>query len=91
MADSKSKEQVALTTELKFFEKNKKEYLQKFKNSFVLIKGEEFGGVYTIEEEAYKSGLEKYGNTPFLIKQVLEKEKNVSFSSLFFSLKNARI
>lgn len=71
-----------LQKELKYFEKNKQEYLKLYKNSFILIKNEELGGTFTTEAEAYKAGIEKYGNEPFLIKQVLENEQTVSFPAL---------
>lgn len=71
-----------LHKELKYFEKNKTEYLKSYKNLFVLIKNEEFGGAFTTEAEAYQIGIEKYGNEPFLIKQVSENEQNVSFPAL---------
>lgn len=71
-----------LHKELKYFEKNKKEYLKLYKNSFILIKNDTFGGAFTTEAETYKAGIEKYGNEPFLIKQVLENEQTVSFPAL---------
>ena len=82
---------IKLETELKFFEKNKKEFLKKYKNSFVLIKKNEFGGVYTTEQEAYKAGVEKYGDKPFLIKQVTEKETEISFPALSVGLINVSL
>ena len=65
-------EQNPLQTELEYFQKHKQEYLNLYKNQFVLIKGEKFAGAFTTEAEAYQAGLEKFGNAPFLIKQVLD-------------------
>lgn len=88
MANTKKSQ---LGKELKFFEKNKKNYLKQYKNLFVLIKEEEFGGAYTNEQEAYKNGIEKYGNVAFLIKQVTEKEAEVNFPALTVGLINVNI
>jgi hypothetical protein len=71
-----------LQTEIQFFQKNKPEYLKLYKDQYVLIKGDKFNGAYTTDAEAYKSGLEEFGNQPFLIKQVLEDDTNVSYPAL---------
>jgi hypothetical protein len=75
-------EQNPLQTELEYFQKHKQEYLKLYKGQFVLIKGEQFAGTYTTEAEAYKAGLEKFGNEPFLIKQVLDDDGTVSYPAL---------
>ncbi len=59
------KEQTPLQTELEYFDKNKQEYLKLYKGQFVLIKGEDFGGAFTTDAEAYKAGLDKFGNRLF--------------------------
>jgi hypothetical protein len=79
-------EQFPLQTELEYFQKHKQEYLNLYKGQFVLIKGEEFAGSFTTEAEAYKAGLEKFGNQPFLIKQVLDDDGTVSYPSLSIGL-----
>jgi hypothetical protein len=53
-----------------------------YKDQYVLNKGDKFNGAYTTDAEAYKSGLEEFGNQPFLIKQVLEDDANVSYPAL---------
>ena len=75
-------EKTPLQTELDFFNKHKQEYLGVYKNQFVLIKGEGFIGAFTTEAEAYKAGVERFGNQPFLIKQVVENDGTVSFPAL---------
>ena len=83
--------QSPLQTELEYFQKHKQEYLKLYKDQFVLIKGEVFAGTYTTEAEAYKAGLEKFGNTPFFIKQVLEKDETVSYPALNAGMINVRL
>ena len=83
-------EQKPLQTELEYFQRHKQEYLKLYKNQFVLIKGEEFAGAFTTEAEAYKAGLEKFGNEPFLIKQVLDKDEIISYPALTLGTLNVR-
>ncbi|OGL39946.1 MAG: hypothetical protein A2043_01890 [Candidatus Schekmanbacteria bacterium GWA2_38_9] len=37
-----------------------------------MIKGDQFVGAFKTDEEAYRAGIRKYGNTAFLIKQVVK-------------------
>jgi hypothetical protein len=75
-------EQNPLQTELEYFQKHKPEYLKLYKGQFVLIKGETFAGAFTTDAEAYQAGLDKFGNEPFLIKQVLDGDDTVSYPAL---------
>jgi hypothetical protein len=79
-----------LQNELDFFNKKKDELLRLYKGQFVLIKGEEFKGAFTTDSEAYKSGLEQFGNHPFLIKQVLDDDTKVSYPALTVGAINVR-
>lgn len=79
MADIKKN---LLDKEIKYFNSKKAEFIKTYLNQFVLIKGEQLIGSYTTEAEAYKAGVEKLGNEPFLIKQVVEKEETISFPAL---------
>src|SRR5579864_2288354 len=76
-------EQIPLQKELEYFQKHKQEYLKLYQGQFVLIKGEKFAGAFTTEAEAYQAGLEKFGNEPFLIKQVLDDDGTVSYPAHF--------
>ena len=78
--------QQVLREELHFFEKNKEEYLKHYKGQFVLIKGKKLIGSFTTEEEAYKTGVEQFGNTPFLINQVVKKEPINAIPALMLGL-----
>jgi hypothetical protein len=77
-----------LQAELHFYEKNKQEYLKLYKGQFVLIKDETLLGAFTTDAEAYKAGLEQFGNQPFLIKQVLEDDTKVSYPALTVGVLN---
>ena len=60
--------------ELEYYEQHKAEYLKTFPGLFVLIKDEQVFGPYLAAEAAYEVGLHLFGMTPFLVKQVLERE-----------------
>ena len=63
-----------LARELDYFEQHKPEYLKSFPGLYVLIKGDQMLGPFPSAEAAYAVGLNRFGMTPFLIKQVLEHE-----------------
>jgi hypothetical protein len=65
---------MVLDKELKTFKKRKSDFLDHYKDQFVLIHEEELVGSFTTAAEAYKAGIHKFGNVPFLIKQVTEVE-----------------
>lgn len=82
-------EKTVLQTELAFYTKHKQEYLSNYKGQFVLIKRETFVGAFTTEAQAYKAGIEQFGNQPFLIKQVVEDNDTVSYPALSIGVINA--
>lgn len=71
-----------LETELEFYNSQKEEWLKYYHGHFALIKGKKLIGTYTTWEEAFKDGVNKLGNVPFLIKQVQEKDEFVQFPAL---------
>jgi len=79
----------SLSQETAFFEQNKAEYLKTYKNQFVLIKGRRLVGSFTTEAEAYKAGIDEFGNQPFLIKRVIDQEQAASVPALTIGVINA--
>jgi hypothetical protein len=71
-----------LQKELTYYEKHKQEYLKFYKGQFVLIKEDQLVQAFITDQEAYRAGLEKFGNQPFLIKQVLADDTKVSYPAL---------
>ena len=63
-----------LEQELAYFEANRARLLADHAGKFVLIKGTERVGTFDTAENAYTAGLQHFGNTPFLIKQVLPQD-----------------
>ena len=59
----------------------KTEYLEKAPGKFLLIKGAMVVGVFESQKDAIKVGYEKFGNEPFLVKEVLEVEPELDFTA----------
>ncbi len=70
-----------LDSELETYERHKEELLGSAEGKFVLIRGEEIAGVYETKADAIAQGYRKYGNVPFLVKQILKIETPQNFVS----------
>ena len=80
-----------LTTELKFFNAKKDEWLKHYENKFALIKGEKLCNTFTTIEEAYQEGVMLFGLEPFLVKQIVREEPTEELPALFANAINARL
>lgn len=69
---------VALEREYKVFKEHLGELLSEGERKFVLIKGDTIVDLLASYEDALKEGLKRFGNVPFLIKEVL-REEDVNF------------
>jgi hypothetical protein len=70
-----------LEKELATYEAEKKNLLSGTEGKFVLIRDGNVIGVFDSFNEAVKSGYEKFGNVPFLVKQIVAVETPVNFVS----------
>jgi len=70
-----------LKKELEIYEAQKAELLGRSKGKFVLIKGEEVIDIFDTEIDAIRQGYERFGNVPFLVKQIVELETPWMFFS----------
>lgn len=61
--------------EMAYYNQHRQDFLSKCEWKYVLIKGSELLGTFNDAQEAYTEGLQRFGNVPFLIKQVLRKEQ----------------
>lgn len=73
-------------TELRTFAEKLPELLQHSKGQFVVIKDMTILGAFTTEEEAYSAGINAFGNTAFLIKQVTDVQEVVSIPAFTLGL-----
>ena len=70
-----------LSKEIETYEKNKLKLLAENRGKFVLIKGEKIINIFDTYADAMKVGIDKFGNTPFLVKQILDVEPTQNFTS----------
>ncbi len=75
-----------LEQEVAYFEANRTRWLTEHAGKFVLIKGSELVGAFDTPENAYTAGLEHFGNTEFLIKQVLPSDPVIHVPALSLGL-----
>ena len=61
-----------LDLELRTFEAKRSDLLGCAAEKFVLIKGDQLMGIFESHVDALKRGYERFGNHPFLVKQVLD-------------------
>ena len=70
-----------LAQEVKTYEKNKFHLLKENRGKFVLIKEDCVISVFDTSTDAIKEGIDKFGNMPFLVRQILEIEQVQHFAS----------
>jgi hypothetical protein len=75
--------------ELAYYKEHRAEFLAKYEWKHVLIKGSELIGVFDSAEAAYAEGLHRFGNNPFLIKQVLREERIEQIPALSLGILHA--
>jgi len=70
-----------LETELKLFNSINGELQSQYPSGgFVVIKGDEVLGVWESRMDALRTGMEKYGNVVFLVKNIFDADIAVNFS-----------
>ena len=67
-----------LNREYQAYMAKREELLAKHEGKFVLFKGNDLIDIFASYEDALKEGLRKFGNTPFLVKQI-QREEEVNF------------
>jgi hypothetical protein len=70
-----------LEKELQTYEAQKSELLGKSKGKFVLIKDDQVIDVFDTNMDAIRQGYKRFGNVPFLVKEVVEVEIPQDFTS----------
>ena len=71
----------ALETELRTYEQHREHLLGTAEGKFVLIRNKEIVGVYDSKMDAIAQGYQKFGNVPFLVKQIVRIETPQNFIS----------
>ncbi len=70
-----------LSKEIETYEKHKNELLKEHRGEYVLIKGDQIINIFESQKDAIKIGIEKFGNSPFLVKKILEVDEKQNFTS----------
>lgn len=70
-----------LQVEMDTYGKNRSSLLGEHEGKYVLIYGEEIGGVFVAKSDAISQGYAKYGNVPFLVKHILSVDVPLHFVS----------
>jgi len=70
-----------LEKETETYTAHKAELIRHYRGKYVLIKDETTVGVFEIELDAAHQGYERFGNVPFLVKQVVDAEVPLDFTS----------
>ena len=82
---------MALETELHHYQSIKDELLAHHEGKYALIIGTDLLGAFDDAEAAYAHGVEKRGNVPMLIKQVLRDEPAESLPAMVLGLIGAHL
>ena len=70
-----------LEKELAYFEQHRSELLGRAKGKFALIKNETLVDTFDGQADAIRAGYRKFGNEPFLVKQILAVDVPLNFTS----------
>lgn len=70
-----------LEEEIKTYQTEKARLVSEHNGKYVLIKGIAIVGIFESEKDALKIGIEKFGNTPFLVKKIESVEPNENYTS----------
>jgi hypothetical protein len=72
---------MVLEPELETYDQHKEELLGTAAGKWVLIRGQEIAGTFDTQDDAISEGYRRFGNVPFLVKQILAHEAPEYFTS----------
>jgi hypothetical protein len=70
-----------LHTEWDFYRKNRHEFLKLYPDKFIIIVGEEVKGAFTRFGDAYKTGVDSFGENKFMIQKISATEESNAICS----------
>ena len=76
--------------EQKYYDEHKVRLLQHHEGKCALIVGDELVGAFDRQEDAYRAGVERFGNVPMFIRLVQHDDPPVSMPALTLDLISAR-
>jgi hypothetical protein len=75
-----------LEREIETYEQHKEELVGTAAGKYVLIKEDVLVGVFDTQADAIRQGYRQFGNTPFLVKEVVPLETPLVFTSNLFGI-----
>jgi len=70
------------------FEANRRRLVQEAPGKFVLIYPDRIAGVFDAEDDALAQGYERFGNVPFLVKEITETDVPIHMMSVLFGMES---
>jgi len=70
-----------LDTEWETYKHHREELLGQAEGKYVLIRGDEIVGIFNSKGDAIAQGYERFGNVPFLVKEIVKVETPQNFVS----------
>jgi len=77
---------MVLDPELETYERHRSDLLAAHSGKWVLIRGNEVAGTFDTQNDAIAEGYRRFGNVPFLVKQILAIETPAFFTSNLIAL-----
>ncbi len=71
-----------ISKEVRIFENNRASLVKEAKGKYVLVYKEDIIDIYDTEEVAVREGYTKFGNVPFLVKEILEEDRIATIGSI---------
>lgn len=70
-----------LSVEKETYNTNKERLLAEYEGKYVLIRKDKIIDIFITEEDAIKEGYQRFGNKPFLVKQISQIDPVLNFTS----------
>jgi hypothetical protein len=78
--------QSVLDQEIKYYDENRTDWLSRYPDKYVLVKGRQLIGAFDTITEALAEGARRFGLDNFLVRQVGEGEQGVKIPALTLGL-----
>lgn len=80
---------MVLDAELAYFDKHRDEWLKVYKGQVALVKGATFHGTFTTTLQAFEAGVNLFGTSPFLVKEIEDADAVIQYPSFSIGMLSA--
>ena len=77
-----------LDVALETFDAHRRQLVQQAPGKFVLIYGDQIVDVFDSDDQALARGYERFGNVPFLVKEITEADVPIHMMSVLFGMES---